>query len=615
MSYLDIPRIHFGGRFFADPSTVNNDPTHYDPAVTTPSPWQNPNGQHRFEFRDCLVTSAMGPNGFVGDDPVVGCTIASVISPANPYVKDPANPQPNPAPAPSPARIVDIDVYQQGVSVIYGLQVTITVGNIPLVGTLDPPSLNQVWFNAVLPKRNWGNEYDEDSFGGDMNACGSFQSVLRINNWPNTTSPLLNSLRSVTQFINNQYLVSFKIVVDGYRNVPEDAQYQTGRIVGTIGPYFANEPVYNPGQRWLLPRAFSENDPWNFPSFNNCPFKVDVNRGKLVIDLANSICRQNAGGPPVDLGTLQATANTIEPVVSSLGTVDYSAFSYANNALITEIPLSAAQVQMLQKGSLNISMSRSDLGDPLVLSEPAQIKTQFAIEQRPIRMSGDPQTVATSRVYISQQGVPLANKTLGIIVESVHGNTPGATVPPSNPGDTAQADGALLATISPSDQFGFATITLTVAKDPGRRTAQLDGQLYFVIVFDKDQPPINYSQVSPPQDQMITCLVFSQYAINQNVQWAEVQAMMAPYMKLFPSMKYQLDLTDLHSFSIFADNPPWVAYGDPRVGPLNITAGAIPYYMSLPFNDPRFMPVTRDLSDNRITTIMYFVKQLQSQTS
>ncbi len=33
MSYLGYPRLHFSGRFQADPSTVNNDPAHFDAHV------------------------------------------------------------------------------------------------------------------------------------------------------------------------------------------------------------------------------------------------------------------------------------------------------------------------------------------------------------------------------------------------------------------------------------------------------------------------------------------------------------------------------------------------------------------------------------------------------
>ena len=597
MSYFDTPRLHFSGKFFTDPSTINNDPTHYDPDCITPSPWQDPNGQHRFQFRECLIRSVVDTNGPVSSDPVIGSGVTTTDQP-------------------DPARIVDIDVYQQGVSTIYGLQIKIILSDgTSLLGTMDPASLNDCWFNAVIPTRSWNpSDYDQDSFGGDMNACGYFMSVLRCNlaDWPQTSSAVLNKLRSITLQSNNQYLLSIKFTMDGYENVPLDANYQLGRITGSIGPVFANEPLYNPGQRWMMPRAFSDTDQWNFPSFFNCPFKVDATRKKLVIDLANSICRQSAGGPSVNLGTLTATVVTPDPVVVQLGTVDYSAFAYDNNAQMAELDIDEGIIQTLKKGSLHLTMSRTDIGNPAVLTEQPPIP-QFAVEVRPIRMVGTPGTSATTRVYVSQNGEALAGKQLAVFVESVHGNTPGATVPPTNPGDTPQADGALTATITTSDANGFAVVTLNVVKDPGYRTVELDGQLYFVIVYDPTQPSVDWSKVTPAQNQMISCLVWSQYTVNQNPTWTEIQAMMAPYMKLYPSMSNQLNLTDEHTFSIFSYNPPWSrVYNDPRIGPLGIVAGAIPYYMSVEFNDPRFMPITRDLSPAKILTIMHYVKNLQA---
>jgi hypothetical protein len=113
---------------------------------------------------------------------------------------------------------------------------------------------------------------------------------------------------------------------------------------------------------------------------------------------------------------------------------------------------------------------------------------------------------------------------------------------------------------------------------------------------------------------MISCKVFSQYTVNQNPSWPEIQSMMVPYMKLFPAMRKLIDLSDEHTFTIFAKNPPWVAYGENNAGPLGIKAGAIAYYMSRDFEDPRLMPVSRDLSQAKILTIMYFIKKLQPQS-
>jgi hypothetical protein len=601
MSYLDIPRIHISGQFFTDPSTVNNDPTHYDPAVTRPSPWQEPNGQHRFQLKNCLVMSAVDANGPVATDYIIGAPISSYDQ--------------------NPCRIVDLDVYQQGVSSLIGMQLIIGLdANTTIQGTMDTAVLNDCWFNAVLPTRSWGGDYGEDSFGGDMNAAGIFQTVVRFDQdaWPETTqSNILNQLRSTTLVVNNQLLVSFKFVMDGYENVPQNTNYQLGRLTGTLGPVFANEPLYNSGQRVLQPRTFATTDPWYSPSFNTAYFKVDSQRSKLIVDLANSICRQSAGGPPVDLGTLTAEIMVVDAPAIVLGEIDYTAFAYSNNAQIAEISISHDFLSMAETNPLLLVSSRTDLGATVVLSESSAGGPDFAVEVRTQRMPGDTGTTATTQVYISQNGQPLAGKQLALFVESVHGNTPGATVPPTNPGDTPQADGALTATITASDEFGFATVTLTVVKDPGYRTPLLDGQLYFIIAYDPEQPVPDWSTVAPIQSHLISCVAFSQYPVNENPTWDDVQAILAPYIKLYPAMTAQINLSDPQTFFTFANNPPW-SHGYnyyPTNPPLGITAGAIPYYLIKDFTDPQLMPISRDLSPNRLMTILYYIKNLQDGTT
>lgn len=598
MSYLNVPRIHFSGRFFTDPSTVNNDPQHYNPDCTNPSPWQEPMGQHRFQFQNCLVKSVLTSDGYAKTDSLIG---SSIISTDNP----------------SAAKIVDLDVYQQGVSTIYGLEIQIKLPDgSSITGTLDPTALNDVWFNSVLPKRSWNpSDYTMDSFGGDMNACGYFQSIIRVKqkDWSENNSSALQQLKKITVFSDGEYLLSVKFTLDGYENVPEDAKFRTGRVTGSIGPYFQNEPKHNPGKQWLFPREFDTDQPWNWPSFFNSPYAVDPNREKIILDLSNSICRKNAGGPPVDLGTLTAMATLPGQPSVSLGTVDYSEFAYDNNAHITELDLNPNQLEAALKGSVSLVISREDLGPKVVLSGGYSIP-DYAVEIRPIRMEGNPGTEATTPVYISTRGMPLPNKQLKIQVESVHGNTPGATVPPSNPGNTPQADGALEAEISPSDDSGFATVTLKVKKDPGRRTEELDGQLYFIIVYDPDQSHPDWSKIPPAQNQLISCLVWSEYEVVEDPTWDQIESMMIPYVKLYPYMKERIDLSDQHSFSVFANNPPWAdVYNENRPGPLGITRGAIPFYMSRNIEDPRFMPISRDLSPSRIMTIMHYIKNLQDQ--
>src|SRR5262249_20053601 len=92
MSYLDTPRFHFRGQFFATPSTINNSITNFDTTVVynnkpesasnpTAVSW-NPNGAHFFKILPSPVAVTIGPDGTEfttkAADPLVGATIQSL---------------------------------------------------------------------------------------------------------------------------------------------------------------------------------------------------------------------------------------------------------------------------------------------------------------------------------------------------------------------------------------------------------------------------------------------------------------------------------------------------------------------------------------------------------
>src|SRR6185436_5418071 len=110
MSYLDVPRLHFGGTFIAKPSTVNNTGSNFEPTVTDPFPSWNPNGNHFWQFLDCAVTTAFDSEGPVTGDPVLSAAVSSTNNP-------------------SAAKLVDLDTEQQMVSQIWGLQVKLAISD------------------------------------------------------------------------------------------------------------------------------------------------------------------------------------------------------------------------------------------------------------------------------------------------------------------------------------------------------------------------------------------------------------------------------------------------------------------------------------------------------
>ncbi len=661
MSYLDVPRINFAGEFYANPSTVNNDPDNYKAGVTDPPPWQEPYGNHDFSLWKCKVVSALDDQGNdVGDDLIIAAEISSVVPHA---LTGPGGQEASARGKDgTPAKLVDVDVYQQATSAIYGLKMTITLrgGGGAVTGNVEPPFLNSVWFKAIMPERGWRgiDSYGQGSYGGDSNASGWFRTVVRFPKaqWPEGSN-VLNQLKAKCQDLGDEIVVGFRMVLDSYVNNPINDMpdlkswpaKRFGRIRATLGPWTIDEPVGAPGPRWLVARPFPATvdasnpcveapkkqapeegldittpAPWSWPALYGAPFMVDQDRKRLVVDLCNAVPKQHVGGPRADLGKVTALIQPPGGAATPIGVLDTSDASYQMWSGIAELPLTDEQLALIHSNPLHLETDRDDIGCRQLWKE-ADHGMFVSADDRVHRMTRTPtpgeKPTKYSHVWITRWGQPVPEFTPSLNITPVVLNTPGATVPPNTyPGDTSQADGALTATASASTANGKSVVTFNVIKDPGARltdpdgTPRLDGQLYFVYAYD----PQTIDPQAPPwdtawQELQISILAWSDQLVNENPTWEQVRAIMQPYAALYPSMRELIDLTDEHSFSVFAKAPPWCSsYGASASENWNgVCMGAIPYFMSRDMKDPMFMPITRDLSPRRRDAVLYYCKNLQ----
>ena len=179
MSYLNPLRLHFAGSFQAAPSTVNNDPTHFDNRHFLPSyqkfgehgtnGWWNPRGDADVRLIGCQVTSAWQDGKPVSGDSILQCSIAD----SNTRVA---------------AKLVDLDPEQQMVSEIWGLEVRICTadGTTLVKGHFQPAAFGDIW--ARFPT-------------GNPDSCYSaiYQSVLVNLEWPDVSgSPFLTALKAAS---------------------------------------------------------------------------------------------------------------------------------------------------------------------------------------------------------------------------------------------------------------------------------------------------------------------------------------------------------------------------------------------------------------------------------
>jgi hypothetical protein len=541
MSYLDVPRLHFAGSFVAKPSTLNNTGSNFEPNVTDPYVSWNPNGNHYWQFLKCTVQSAVNSDGRVKKDPVLGAAVLSTDTP-------------------SPAKLVDLDTEQQLVSQIWGLQIKVAASETDyFVGNFRAVAFNDI---------NFGRETNGS---GDAAASAYFQSVLDDVTWGSgISSPILKKLKSISPTS-----LSIKFVVDRFNQ-----DKKRGRIVGTIGPAFADEPP-----NFVLGRALR-------PAGGNSPLwfgyaRVDKTRKKVLIDLGNSIPTKAPTGTPPNLGTLQVAIIPPSGSPSILGVYDYSKAAYQATAGIQEYPVTPDQLAALASTPLGVIQTTGPGAPPVVPLQEGANCTYVNATQMVYRMN--PGDVADVKLIALQFGERAADQLISLTLSGdllqpapISSAPPLSPAPPQPPVPTAMipvATPTSALTFIPgvtTGADGTATFQMT-ASNPGNPRGFIDGQVYNVgysWALDQDAsfPPDPYGALS--------VLVFDSYVGEPT--WEGVQPFLAQYAKLYPFMD-----------SLF---PPGL--GDPTVYQPPNTA-TFQRYLNFPIRDSRYMPVTRDMSRDK----------------
>jgi hypothetical protein len=547
MSYLDVPRLHFAGNFIAQPSTLNNTGSNFDPAVTNPFPSWNPNGNHYWQFLNCTVQTVVNSDGSIyqspNQDPIIGAAFTSTDNP-------------------TPAKLVDLDTEQQLVSQIWGLQIKVAISETDyFVGNFRVVPFNDIKFGRSL------------SGGGDAAASAYFQSVLDEVEWGgDITSPFLQELQKVSRDS-----LSIKFVVDGYNE-----NSKQGRIVGTIGPARAGDPPNFLLGRALRPNAMiAGNELWYGYA------RVDKKRQTVLVDFGNSIPTTAPGGPPPDLGTLQLAI--IPPAYLGapifLGVYDYSEAAYLATAGIQEFPVNEAQLTALASTPLGLVQTIAPAGqaNPLgILLQEGANGTYINATQIVYRL--DPGDIAYVKLIALQFGEPAANQLIALQLNPallVPQLSPISANPPQpGPVPMIPVSAPLYALTFPSsvttDKTGSATFQMA-ASDPGNPRGFIDGQVYGVgFNWAKDQDPT----FPPDPNGTLSVLVFDSFVGTPT--WETIQPFMAKYAKLYPYMDSLFKPGGLGDITTYQQN-----------------VATFQTYLNFPITDTRYMPVTRDMSRDK----------------
>jgi len=536
VSYLDIPRLHFSGTFIANPSTINNTPANYNPAVTNPVPSWNPNGNHAWQFKNCTVRSAVDATGNIfqtsAADPVIGACVDSVNSP-------------------STAKLVDLDTDQQMVSEVWGLKVKVAISDTDyFTGLFRVAPFDDIWQRLQNP----------NSGSGDSVFSAYYQSVLDLVTWsPFSQSPLLSALKQASPAS-----LSIKFVVDSYQTNSQQPDFTEGRIVGTIGPQGADEPPHFVIGRFLRPRTSHDKQSPGVSPLYYAPARVDAIRKTLLLDLGNSVPTTSSGAPP-DLGQLHAAIIPANATPVILGDIDYSQNAYETTAGIQEFSLTDEQAELIAKTPVGVvqviaAEGETPAGTAVLLQENPEgayvNATQFVYRMNP----GD---VVGVELIATLFGVPAPNETFKLKYDNSQLSR-----------NNGKPRSALKFPASIKTVAGGRVSFCLTAGDPGNPRKFIDGQVYGVsFLWDKDSDP----QFPRDPNKIISVRVFDSYA--KAPTWENLQPILQQYAKLYPFMVGVMNIADLQT--------------------IQSNIAALQMVLNLPVTDPRYMPVTRDMSRDK----------------
>src|SRR5581483_10251028 len=123
---------------------------------------------------------------------------------------------------------------------------------------------------------------------GDNNAGATYQSVLHNLRWNDVSgSPFLTELQ---QFAQATGRLSIKFNVDDINMDFTSPHFMCGRVVGTIGPYLAGEPLHLVlGRQFIATEIPTDSFCRPEGGINHFPAVVDAAASCVYLDLGNAL--------------------------------------------------------------------------------------------------------------------------------------------------------------------------------------------------------------------------------------------------------------------------------------------------------------------------------------
>jgi hypothetical protein len=575
MSYLQYPRLVFSGDFLADVSTVNNYTANFDndyfanPAGQLEKGW-NPEGGAVFNFQDCFVQQVTYLDGSTATTPQADSLIGQKIAGASGRAS---------------GKLVDLDPSQQMVSQLWGvcLRLLTQDGVLLLQGDIEPAAFRD------LQQRPIPNVKGVQQLGV------TWTSRLKNVVWGEKAIEyrFFQEIRSQT---DGNYL-SLNMNVFAYLMDSTQARFGLGRMFGTIGTWKAEQPVFFAPHRRLY--GTSNISQAVFAISN---FAVDAQRRTLSLDLGASFPVKDLFGS-VDYTDPLYLAVSNKPLTNRpatrkkiLTTADFTIIAPVNyqtqdwltrtGGLVHIENLSDSILQLLANNQL-ILLSATAEGYVLQAREAIN---GFSIRPDQLVYRLDTGNQASIQIYGYQWGQPLSNTIVKLALPPVlqassstqlsSTNASEPITPPGEPPINTPTDGLTFPKSSTLQQ-GKTALSLTGNRIDAPRV-YIDGQIYIIAV-------TGASADSAAPDEQISVHLRSYFQVPAVPVWSDIAPFMTQYSNLYLIMsKYLVDLKDPNAL----------------IARKNI----LMFAFTRDINDPTYMPVTRDLSENKRLTILKWLE-------
>ena len=554
MSYLANQRLSFRGRFFSDVSTNNNTSENFRVGAEQSTLW-NTLGGSAVELLEC---NALVAGAVEFDDPAKDFVITGAIDRSS-------------------GKMVDLDPQWQMSSQLWGMSLRVAdrhTGELALEGRL-----------AVCAFRDLWTRQESAALNGQA-AGGRFVSVLEDLTWGAAAaqSPALQALRSETE--GNRLSVGMHTF--GYFYNHQHPRYRTGSIMLHLGPWYDGEPATALVHRRLQGITVEQRDDGGeFNVIDDIDFALSGNGQRLHLDIGHALRLADPNGWLLDYRYMPEPANAIAALHVGLLPPPGTEIESDTAVLFAQIPVTDAEWYRRSGGVLSVAIPSEHAaaaentpfaifaelpdGRLLLLSSETEDGVFYRTDNFVCRLETGATTEVT--IHARQFGRPLEGLQFQIVLNPspITGPLPTLSTPP------------------PTNERGI-TVTQLTGVDPGEPRADLglDGAIFSFSYGHKVDASgaIDKSGTGLARLDVIVVHARDPYPVPDVPNFAEhIEPIMTQYAQLYPIMSEHLfDLSDYDALVV------------------NRRALLLAFERSI--EDPNYMPVTRDLSEGRLATIV-----------